>query len=237
VLYRDARRKTTASIGGWYRESQNYINDTEIEVQRRKTAGWKTSLDHTEYLSAATLFGNVTYKRGTGAFNAMYAPEEEYGEAYTHVGILQANASLQVPFKVGQQSLQYLAEWRMQHSQKPLTPQDRFSIGNRYTVRGFDGEQTLLADNGLLIRNELSGSIPKLPMQWYAGVDYGEVGGQTAHKPNPLLGTSLMGAVVGLRGQAFKSVSYDLFMGTPLKKPDRYKTDNVTTGFSLNWMY
>lgn len=33
----------------------------------------------------------------------------------------------------------------------------------------------LLADNGLLIRNELSGSIPKLPMQWYAGVDYGEV--------------------------------------------------------------
>ena len=167
----------------------------------------------------------------------MYAPEEEYGEAYTHVGILQANASLQVPFKVGQQSLQCLAEWRMQHSQKPLTPQDRFSIGNRYTVRGFDGEQTLLADNGLLIRNELSGSIPKLPMQWYAGVDYGEVGGQTAHEPNPILGTSLMGAVVGLRGQAFKSVSYDLFMGTPLKKPDRYKTDNVTTGFNLNWMY
>lgn len=237
VLYRDARRKTTASVGGWYRESQNYINDTEIEVQRRKTAGWKASLDHTEYFSAATLSGNVIYKRGTGAFNAMRAPEEDFGEAYTHVGILQANASLQVPFKVGQQSLQYLAEWRMQHSQKPLTPQDRFSIGNRYTVRGFDGEQTLLADNGLLIRNELSGSIPKLPMQWYAGVDYGEVGGQTAHEPNPLLGTSLMGAVVGLRGQAFKSVSYDLFMGTPLKKPDRYKTDNVTTGFSLNWMY
>lgn len=237
VLYRDARRKTTASIGGWYRASQNYINDTEIEVQRRKTAGWKTSLDHTEYLSSATLSGNVTYKRGTGVFNAMRAPEEDFGEAYTHVGILQANASLQVPFKVGQQSLQYLAEWRMQHSQKPLTPQDRFSIGNRYTVRGFDGEQTLLADNGLLIRNELSGSIPKVPMQWYAGVDYGEVGGQTAHEPNPLLGTSLMGAVVGLRGQAFNSVSYDLFMGTPLKKPDRYKTDNVTTGFSLNWMY
>ena len=237
VLYRDARRKTTASVGGWYRESQNYINDTEIEVQRRKTAGWKASLDHTEYFSAATLSGNVIYKRGTGAFNAMRAPEEDFGEAYTHVGILQANASLQVPFKVGQQSLQYLAEWRMQHSQKPLTPQDRFSIGNRYTVRGFDGEQTLLADNGLLIRNELSGSIPKLPMQWYAGVDYGEVGGQTAHEPNPLLGTSLMGAVVGLRGQAFKSVSYDLFMGTPLKKPDRYKTDNVTTGFNLNWMY
>ncbi|MGE8654480.1 MAG: ShlB/FhaC/HecB family hemolysin secretion/activation protein [Acinetobacter gandensis] len=237
VLYRDARRKTTASVGGWYRESQNYINDTEVEVQRRKTAGWKASLDHTEYLAASTLSGNVTYKRGTGAFDAMRAPEEDFGEAYTHVGILQANASLQVPFKVGNQNLQYLAEWRSQYSKKPLTPQDRFSIGNRYTVRGFDGEQTLMADNGFLVRNEISGSIAKLPMQWYAGVDYGEVGGKTAHEPNPLLGTSLMGGVAGLRGQVLKSVSYDVFVGTPLKKPDHYKTDNVTTGFSLNWMY
>lgn len=204
VLYRDAQRKTTASVGGWYRESQNFINDTEIEVQRRKTAGWKASLDHTEYLSNATLSGNLTYKRGTGAFNAMRAPEEDFGEAYTHVGILQANASLQVPFKVGQQSLQYLAEWRTQYSKKPLTPQDRFSIGNRYTVRGYDGEQTLLADNGFLVRNEISGSMFKLPMQWYTGIDYGEVGGKTAHEPNPLVGTSLMGAAFGLRGQVLK---------------------------------
>jgi len=237
VLYRDAKRKTTASVGGWYRESQNFINDVEIEVQRRKTGGWKASLDHTEYLANATLTGNLTYKRGTGAFNAMHAPEEEFGEAYTHVGILQANASLQVPFKVGNQSLQYLAEWRTQYSKKPLTPQDRFSIGNRYTVRGFDGEQTLLADNGFLVRNEISGSMFKLPMQWYTGVDYGEVGGKTAHEPNPLLGTSLMGAVFGLRGQVLKSVNYDVFVGTPLKKPEHYRTDNVTTGFSLNWMY
>ena len=237
VIYRNAKRKTTASVGGWYRESQNFINDVEIEVQRRKTAGWKASLDHTEYFSHATLTGNLTYKRGTGAFNAMYAPEEEFGEAYTHVGILQANASLQVPFKVGDQNLQYLAEWRTQHSQKPLTPQDRFSIGNRYTVRGFDGEQTLLADNGFLVRNEISGSMFKLPMQWYTGIDYGEVGGKTAYEPNPLLGTSLMGAVAGLRGQLLKSVSYEVFVGTPLKKPDHYRTDNLTTGFSLNWMY
>lgn len=237
VLYRASTRKTTASIGGWYRESQNFINDTEVEVQRRKTAGWKIRLDHTEYLSAATLSGNITYKRGTGAFNAMRAPEEDFNEAYTRVGIFQANASLQVPFKVGQQNLQYLAEWRSQYSSKPLTSQDRFSIGNRYTVRGFDGEQTLMADNGLLIRNELSGSIAPLPMQWYAGIDYGEVGGKTAHEPNPLLGTSLMGATLGLRGQVLKSVNYDVFMGTPLKKPNGYKTDRLTTGFSLNWMY
>ncbi len=237
VIYRDAHRKITASVGGWARESKNFIEDVEVEVQRRQTAGWQASLAHTEYLSNATLNGSVTYKRGTGAFSAMAAPEEQFGEAYTHVGIWQGNASLQLPFKAGNQNLQYLAEWRMQHSQKPLTPQDRFSIGNRYTVRGFDGEQTLMADNGFLVRNELSGSMFKLPMQWYAGVDYGEVGGQTAYEPNPLADTSLMGAVVGLRGQVLQSVSYDVFAGAPLKKPDGFKTDDYTTGFSLNWMY
>ncbi len=168
----------------------------------------------------------------------MRAPEEDFGEAYTRVGILQANASLQVPFKVGQQNLQYLAEWRTQHSNQPLTPQDRFSIGNRYTVRGFDGEQTLLADNGFLVRNELSGSIMNKPHSWYAGIDYGEVGGKTAYYPNPLPGTSLLGAVIGLRGQiAPLRLNYDAFVGAPLKKPDHFETDDYTTGFSVNWTY
>lgn len=237
VIYRDAQRKTTASFGGWYRESRNFIEDVEVEVQRRKTAGWKASLDHTEYLSNATLNANVTYKRGTAAFDALAAPEEDFGEAFSRVGILQANASLQVPFRVRQQSLQYLAEWRMQSSNKPLTAQDRFSIGNRYTVRGFDGEQSLIGDQGFLVRNELSGSILSKPHQWYAGIDYGEVGGRSTREPYPLVGTHLLGAVVGLRGQLIKGVSYDVFVGAPLDKPQYFVADDVTTGFSLNWMY
>jgi len=237
VLYRDAQRKTTATVGGWYRTSRNYIEDVEVEVQRRKTSGWKASLDHTEYLSNATLNANVTYKRGTAAFNAIAAPEERHGEAFSRVGILQANASLQVPFRVGQQSLQYLAEWRMQSSHQALTPQDRFSIGNRYTVRGFDGEQNLIGDQGFLVRNELSGSIMSKPHQWYAGIDYAEVGGRSTREPNPLVGTQLMGGVVGLRGQLIKGVSYDVFVGAPIDKPKHFITDDVTTGFSLNWSY
>lgn len=238
VLYRNAHRKTLASVGGWYRSSNNYIDDVEVEVQRRKTAGWKAAIDHTEYFSNATLSGTVSYKRGTGWLDAMRAPEENFGEAFTRVGILQANANLQVPFRVGQQALQYSVDWRMQRSNKALTPQDRFSIGNRYTVRGYDGEQTLMADNGFLVRNEFSGSILNKPHYWYAGIDYGEVGGRTARAPNPLPGTSLLGSVLGLRGQiAPARLSYDAFVGAPLQKPEHFKTDDYTTGFSLNWSY
>ncbi|MFH4094771.1 ShlB/FhaC/HecB family hemolysin secretion/activation protein, partial [Acinetobacter baumannii] len=83
-----------------------------------------------------------------------------------------------------------------------------------------------------------SGSIMNKPHSWYAGIDYGEVGGKTAHYPNPLPGTSLLGAVIGLRGQITPlRLNYDAFVGAPLKKPDHFETDDYTTGFSVNWTY
>lgn len=237
LIYRDAKRKTTLNLGAWYRDSNNYINDTEVEVQRRKTAGWQAGIEHTEYLPYATLNASINYKRGTAMLNAQPAPEQDFGEGSSRVGILQANANLQVPFNIAQQPFQYLIDWRVQNSQHALTPQDRFSIGNRYTVRGFNEEQTLLGDQGLVIRNEISTPLPTLRTQLYAGVDYGEVGGRSTRQPNPLVGTSLMGAALGVRGQLFSQFYYDAFIATPLYKPTSFQTDALTSGFSVNWSY
>ncbi|PSD22802.1 hypothetical protein C7E12_22645, partial [Stenotrophomonas maltophilia] len=33
------------------RESKNYIDDTEIEVQRRRTAGWELGLTHKQFIA------------------------------------------------------------------------------------------------------------------------------------------------------------------------------------------
>lgn len=43
-------------------------------------------------------------------------------------------------------------------SSTPLTSPDMFSIGNRWTVRGFDGERTLTASHGWYIRNDIAWS-------------------------------------------------------------------------------
>lgn len=40
LLYRDAVRKTGVWLRGWTRESKNFIDDTEVGVQRRSMAGW-----------------------------------------------------------------------------------------------------------------------------------------------------------------------------------------------------
>ena len=239
IIYRDARRKTSIGMGGWVRSSHNFINDTEIEVQQRRTSGWQAHIDHNEYFSNATLTTNLTYKRGTAAFHALAAPEEFFNEASSRVGFWQANTSLTMPFIAMDKPLQYSLQWRWQHSNRSLTPQDRFSIGSRYTVRGFDGEQTLLDDNGFLLRHEMNGPFFYPNQQWYVGIDYGEVSpSKQADRVAMYSDMTLMGSVFGLRGQLpVIGLNYDAFIGTPLKKPQRMNVDPYITGFSLSWSF
>ena len=233
LLYRDASRKTTASLRGFRRASQNYIDDTEIEVQRRVGGGWELGLNHRAFVGEATLDANLAYRHGTGAFGALAAPEEAFGEGSARMRLITADLNLNTPFQLGAQRLRYTAQWRAQWGRTPLTPQDGFAIGGRYTVRGFDGETSLQADRGWLIRNDIGLALGASGAELYVGIDYGTVGG---YKTRNLLGRQLAGGVLGLRGAA-KSLSYDLFVGAPIHKPEGYRTARVTSGFNLNYSF
>ena len=71
LLYRDAKRKTTVSGSLWSRQSQNYIDGAEIEVQKRRMAGWEAGFNHKEYFPTATLELSANFKRGTAARGAL----------------------------------------------------------------------------------------------------------------------------------------------------------------------
>jgi len=45
LISRGSQHKTYLNAGVWARKSANYLNDTEIQVQRRRTAGWETGLN------------------------------------------------------------------------------------------------------------------------------------------------------------------------------------------------
>lgn len=233
LVYRDAVRKTTLSLSGWKRSSQNFIDDTEVEVQRRRMAGWDLGMAHREFIGAATLDLNAKYRRGTGAMNALPAPEEAFDEGTSRPKIVMADAQLNVPFVVAEQHLRYTGAWRAQWNQTPLVSQDRFAIGGRYTVRGFDGENLLSADRGWLIRNDLGLALWQTGQELYLGIDHGEVAGQSSET---LIGTRLSGGVLGLRG-GYKGLAYDLFVGQPLGKPDGFNAVSSIVGFNLNWSF
>lgn len=227
VVQRSATGKTTLSLGGYLRKSRNYIDDAEILVQRRRSAGWEAGIAHRAYFGAATLDMEATWRHGTGAFRA------QYGEGADRPRILSARASLGVPFKLGKTRLRYQADLRGQRERSRLLPQDQFSIGGRHTVRGFDGEQVLSGERGWLLRNELSVALGNSGQSAFIGLDHGRTGGNaTASQP----GQRLTGAVIGLRG-SYRALSYEVFTGRPLSKPDGFRTGSTASGFNLVWTF
>ena len=240
LVYRDQSRKTTVAIQGWRRESRSILQDEELPVQHRVFGGWEFSLNHKEYIGDATLEGSLAYKRGTGAFGARVAPEEvaysnrqdlsEPLDGTSRLKLYTADISLNAPFKLGEEKLRYSGLIRAQWNRTPLIAQDRFAIGGRYTVRGFDGETNLMGERGWLLRNDIGWTMGQSGAELYVGMDYGHVGGRSTAN---ILGRNLAGAVVGVRGQWTK-LSYDFFVGAPISKPEGYRTAKVTLGFNLN---
>ena len=233
VVQRDAQGKTTVGLKAWQRSANNAINGTEVAVQRRVQAGWELSGERQQFLGQASLSARVAYKKGTGAFGALPAPEELFKEGTSRMGLVKTDVSLTMPLKLGTHPARWSSVWRAQHNTTRLTPLDLFSIGGRYTVRGFDGERQLAAERGWLWRNDLGLALGQSGQELYAGVDYGQVSGPSAAN---LLGRHLAGAVIGVRG-AYAGLQYDVSVGAPISKPQHFVTPRSTVSFNLNWLF
>ncbi len=230
LLYRSTVRKTTLSLSGWTRASGNFIDDTEILVQRRKMAGWELGIANREYLGSSTLDLSATFRRGTGARGALTAPEDGFGEGTSRPQILTLGAQFIMPFSIREHHLRYSASWRGQWNYTPLVPQDRFAIGSRYTVRGFEGQNLLLAERGWFIRNDLGLALGQTLQELYLGLDYGEVAGPSSAR---LAGRQMSGIALGLRG-GLKNYAFDIFLSRPITAPAGFDKQSVNAGFSLN---
>ena len=99
-------------------------------------------------------------------------------------------------------------------------------------MRGFDGEQTLAAERGVALRNELELPLAHSAQALYVGLDGGRVFGPSARY---LLGDRMAGAVVGARGTV-TGLHYDAFIGAPLVKPQGLRSGAVS-GFTLHFQY
>lgn len=248
-LARVLRRSQNDVFSGYAQLSKrfgaSFIDDTEIELQHRNNTFFEAGLTDRHYFGAAQFDGTLAYRQGIGGFGAApdpSLPPDSYiaptpatkpdGPTYRfHLAVLDANLS--VPFAIASQPLRYVTTFHGQYTNDTLFYIDDLTIGSRYTVRGFDGEQMLAGEKGFFWRNELQASIGKTGQTLYAGIDYGRVFG-----PNTafLAGTQLVGAVVGIRGgvpSKYAGLSYDMFAGTPIYKPSAFETSRVTLGFQM----
>ena len=233
VLSRGQTGKTSLQWRLLKQYSKNYIADTEILTQRHDTTAVEIGLVRRQYLGPAQLDLTLAHREGVPWFGGQADAAGRVPDSPTYRYRLQLiSAALTVPFTLGRQPLRWRSSYRQQITTDPLYAADFFSIGNRWTVRGFSGDQTLAAERGWYWRNELDAPLGRSGQTAYVGLDHGEVGGPSRAA---LSGSRLTGAVLGLRGGG-RGIAYTLFVGWPLQKPSGFDA-GATTGFQLSAQY
>lgn len=228
LLHRDQNSKTHLEFSVIKKKSKSFIEDAEIEGQRKDTTVAKLGISHRQFVGQMTADIQLALQKGVPWWGAQADPADQTPDTpTTRYTMWLLDIGLKMPVKLGKTEVHYSANLRAQYTEDLLYGLEYFSIGNRYTVRGFDGEQTLSAERGWYLQNELSIPLKKAGLEAYIGLDYGRVAGRgTAYLP----GKILAGSVIGLRGGT-PTVQHDVFVGWPLNKPDGFKTATPTFGF------
>lgn len=231
LFHRNQFSKSSLQFRTAKRGSHSFIDDTEVAVQKRNTTLAEIALIHKHNIGQAQLDTTLAYRWGVPWFGAQDdATNLDSSSPRYRYALETLDSSLMLPFKLKEYPLNYSATFRLQHTNMALYASEWFSIGNRWTVRGFDGEYSLSAEKGYFLRNEVGIPIVDTAQTAYVGIDFGKVYGN--NEPN-LLGNTLAGIAVGLRGSMVKGAMYEIFVGYPLSKPDNYRTAVPATGFSL----
>jgi hemolysin activation/secretion protein len=232
LFYRDQNQKLSLQFRTGKRSSHSYIDDTEIAVQRRKVSFAELAILDRIYIGQAQIDLSFAERRGVHWFGAQEDIANRQPDDPTYFYRLHTlDISLAWPFKLAGFPLKYTGVLHGQTTNSPLYAAEQISIGNRYTIRGFDGEQTLSAEKGYYWRNELETPLGNSGQAAYAAFDTGYLYGPNVAN---LAGDHLSGAALGLRGGKW-GISYDVFTGWAVTKPSGFRTAVPAFGFSLSY--
>ena len=231
LYHRDQILKNSIFFRLWEKENKNYIEDYELDNQRKKTAGYEIGLSSQIFIENGHVVFGATYKKGTGARGALRAPQEDYNDGTNRFGIISVDFNFNKSSSIV--PLTYDFKFHGMWNNRPLTMQERLNIGGYYTVRGFDGEMSLVGDRGYYIRNTLEYGISNNHFM-YAAFDFGKVSGKSS---NYMIDNTLVGYGIGLKGHFKRKLQYDIFLGFPLNKPEFFETDKNVLNFNLTYNF
>ncbi len=234
VAYRD--NKSKASIYGNIRKRtrRGYINDTEVEVQRRNLTDVELGILYRHYIKRSVLDISLATTRGLdwlhaekkNEINSSVTPQPNY-QYYT------ASAVFSGVFEVIDYPLQFNSQFQMQWADTPIYSLDWFSNGGRYTVRGFSAEHTLSAEHGWRSKNDITFQFKRIPMSAYMGLDLGEVSGAGVDHNDEKI---IMGITLGVKGKV-SQINYEAFISSPFILNGEEESNCCQFGGKLSWQY
>lgn len=238
VWSRTQREKRAFDISISTRHNHRFINDMEMPVQALRTTSMEFGVSNRKYIGNATLYSRLGFQWGIGALGAQ--PEHKVSVAMggptSRYHMWLVDVDYRKPFIMGHRPASFTSSFHGQWVQggKRVYSVDTINIGNRYSIYGFDGEYTLMGDSGWYVRNEVSSVIPRLNTEVYLGLDVGAVYGKSTES---LVGKTIAGTALGVRGNYSSGLLFDAFVSTPLYKPQDYHTKKFYSGFTVGYRF
>ena len=238
VWSRTQREKRAFDISISTRHNHRFVNDMEIPVQALRTTSMEFGVSNRKYIGNATLYSRLGFQWGIGALGAQ--PEHKasvaMGGPTSRYHMWLVDVDYRKPFIMGHRPASFTSSFHGQWVQggKRVYSVDTINIGNRYSIYGFDGEYTLMGDSGWYVRNEVSSVIPRLNTEVYLGFDVGAVYGKSTES---LVGKTIAGTALGVRGNYASGLLFDAFVSTPLYKPQGYHTKKFYSGFTVGYRF
>lgn len=235
-IQRELSRSKSYRLAGYaqlYRKSaSSFMEDVEIEVQRKRTAGWELGSKYQLRLGQKTINAQLGYRKGTGILGASQTAEDFTGEGDSRAGIWNVAFQYALPWQTPNNNFMYQLNWQAQWSPKNVVSQETFNIGGRYSNRAYQSEQSIVGNNGHYLQQTIHWLNPIPHFSVYAGLDQGLVTGEGTQYYSDRY---LLGSVVGLRTQ-FKYINGEFFIGKGLISPKHINKEMIT-GFNLSFNY
>ena len=213
------------------RWSESSTAEVVIPAQRRNMTYAELSWAHRHYFGTTKLDLTLSHTWGVpwlNAYDDVQLTALGIPKSALHYNFQVLDATVSTPLNLFGIAAQYTTTFHGQTTQTLQDSSNLISIGGRYSVRGFDESNSLFAEQGYYLRNEVQLPISKTNQSFYVGLDGGRVFGPSQSP----LGSSLIGAAFGFRGGFWRGMSYDIFTAVPVYRPREFSSGAVF-GFSL----
>ncbi|EOW1328881.1 ShlB/FhaC/HecB family hemolysin secretion/activation protein [Klebsiella aerogenes] len=230
MLYRDVNSKLSASAELIRRKYDYTLGGTELVLQKRDMGNVRLGINYKRNFTGAALDSTVTWQRFTKAFGGTDTPDMRTGTVSKESQIVNLNVNYVKWLTTLPVNAYYELNFSAQYSPDNLTLQDQFTIGDRWSVRGFQNSDGIYGNKGFFLQNTLNvvtgykGLIP------YIGADYGQIIGKLPSQN--LSGKKIMGGILGVKG-AVRALEYDASVSAPFIYPNNLDVDEYKLNFNF----
>lgn len=232
TLYRDRDKKVTAIIEFLKRKSDYQVDDIKLALQKRDLSNVRFGVNYKQNYPAAMLNGTLAYQRFLIWPGGRLTSDMKSGDVSSTSQLLNLDINYIKLMQYGHFPVWYDVNLGVQYAPEPLILQDQFTLGSRWSVRGFENSPGLEGNNGFYLQNTVGFNTGIKEAECYFGMDYGVVSTSQFSQKNQA--KTLIGAITGLKGRV-NALAYDISLSAPLVYPSALTTDRLV--INVNFFY